>query len=478
MEESAIRKKPGCIILAADQLRHDVLGKGFTPNIDGLIKDSVEFEHAYCASPLCVPARGALFTGTYPGVNGSLINGWYQPEQEYSEVKNGIENLYEIMENLDMECIHSGKQHLFTEGGRLEDRIGSKTRWLTTEKTYREFLNNEKKRAPGGARFRTPVPEMNKEGHTRICTYSNPETGVYTEGEKYYFDEYFTQEALKGLKEYNGEKPLFLSMMYLAPHPPFEIPEPWFSLVKPEDVILPENVGVWYEHQSPLQKYNLTGVVGNSCHMEDWKEAWRVYLGLAALLDNCVGRILNELRRQNLYDNSIIVFTSDHGEMLGSHSLFQKMCMYEESVKIPLSIHLPKGACAGNKVSDYVSHIDILPTICDFYGINTTHEMNGRSLKECMYSNVPMTERPVYIQYDGNASIGNIQRCIIWKEYKLIVDIFKDEVYFELYDLKRDCQETHNLLAKGKKKEMAAEMLGMLKQHMLEMGDCTIPSSC
>lgn len=462
--------KPNCIFIMADQLRYDVLGKGYTPNIDKLMNDSVNFSNAYCASPLCVPARGALFTGTYPGVNGSIINGWFKSEKSYSKVKTGIDNLYELMEQLDMECIHSGKQHLFTEGELLEERENSKTKWLTTERSYKAFLQEHGKRIPGGKRFRTSVPEMSGGNVTRICNYSNPSTGAYEEGARYYYDEYFTEKALESLKDYDGKKPLFLSMMYLAPHPPLDIPEPWYSIIKSEDVHLPENVGVWYEHQSPLQKYNLTGVVGNSYSIEQWKESWRVYMGLVALLDDCIGRILDELKSKGLYNNSIIVFGSDHGEMLGSHCLFQKMCMYEESVKTPLSIHLPESKHSSMVIKDYVSHIDILPTICEFYGIKTNHQMNGVSLKSII-NETHLEERPIYIQYDGNASRGNFQRCIILKGYKLIVDIFKDETYFELYDLEHDCQETTNLLFVDDNIKIAKELCHLLLEHMNEMED-------
>lgn len=475
MKSQNVSKRPNCIFIIADQLRYDILGKGFTPHIDALMEDSVNFSNAYCASPLCVPARGALFTGTYPGVNGSVVNGWLPSEAVYSKVKSGIDNLYEMMESLDMECVHSGKQHLFTEGERLQNRPDTRTSWVTTEQTYREFLKENGKRAPGGPEFRTPVPEMMDGVHTRVCTYSNPHTGIYEEGSEYYYDEYFTVEALKALEKLDSEKPLFLSMMYLAPHPPFEIPEPWYSRIKPEEVRLPDNVCRWYPHQSPLQKYNLTGVIGNSYHEEDWKEAWRVYMGLVALLDDCVGRIIEVLKRKDKYDNSIIVFGSDHGEMLGSHCLFQKMCMYEESAKTPLSIHLPGGERRGNVVEQYVSHIDVMPTICDLYGIETEHEMNGKSLVNLMRGKEE-PERPIFIQYDGNGCRGNFQRCVIWKKHKLIVDIFKDETYYELYDLEHDGMETTNLLFEPANMEkadfgLAVEMEAMLKDHQERMND-------
>ena len=113
--------RPDIVIIMADQLRYDVLGKGYTPNIDTLMNESVCFDRAYCASPLCVPSRGAFFTGLCPDSNGSLINPWEPRDAEYGNVRNGIDNLYELVSE-DWEVIHSGKQHLFTSGVRLEDR--------------------------------------------------------------------------------------------------------------------------------------------------------------------------------------------------------------------------------------------------------------------------------------------------------------------------------------------------------------------
>lgn len=471
------QKRPNCIFLAADQLRYDVLGLGYTPNIDELMRDSVCFSNAYCASPLCVPARGALFTGTWPGVNGSLINGWVASEKPYSKVKSEIDNLYDAMERLDMECIHSGKQHLFTEGTLLEERPRTRTKWLTTEQTYRDFLKQQGKRMPGGPEFRTWIPQMSDGTHTMISSFSNPHTGCYEEGYDYYFDGYFTNEALKALDEYQGERPLFLSMMYLAPHPPLDVPEPWYSRVSPEEVRLPENVGRWYPHQSPLQKYNLTGYIGNPYSMEEWEEAWRTYLGLVSLLDDCVGKIIGKLKEKGLYEDSVILFLSDHGEMLGSHRLFQKMCMYEESAKTPLSIHLPGGQGRGTVREELVSHIDVFPTLCELYGMPVPEKVNGRSLMPLIAGDGSWQERPIYIQYDGNASRGNVQRCVVWKGYKYIIDIFKDERYYELYDLAADRQETENLLFAKELSDrerywkIALELDGLLRGHMEEIQD-------
>lgn len=463
-------KQTHLIMIVADQLRGDVLGKGYTPHIDALAAEAVAFDRAYCASPLCVPARGALFTGLCPNTNGSRINPWWVGDAASGSVHKGIPNLYGLMEASGRECIHSGKQHLFTAEGKLEDDPATRTRWMSTEKTYRQFLQQEGRRFPGGARFRSPVPEMAGGLHTRVCSYSNAETGCYEEGVSYYFDGYFTDRALQGLRERDPDRPLFLSAMYLAPHPPLDVPEPWYSRVKAEDVQLPENVGRWYPYQSPLQMYNLTGVIGGHYTVEQWRESWRVYLGLVGLLDDCVGQLLDELKRQGIYDDCLVVFTSDHGEMLGSHRLFQKMCMYEESVRTPLYIRLPGSAHAGTHIGNTVSHLDVLPTLCEYLDVKAP-VCEGRSLAPLMEGRDGWQDRDVYIQFDGNGALGNFQRCIVRDRYKLIADIFKDEVYFELYDIETDPQETRNLLFGESIPAVAYELLESLLTHMAATHD-------
>lgn len=463
-------KQRHLIVIVADQLRWDVLGRGYTPHLDALAAESVTFRCAYCASPLCVPARGALFTGLCPNSNGSRINPWFAGDAAAGNVRKGIPNLYSLLAEQGWDCMHSGKQHLFTEGGKLEEDPDTAIRWLSTEQTYKAYLARAGKRAPGGPRFRTPVPEMASGLHTRVCSYSNAETGCYPEGTNCYFDGYFTDCAIQGLRERDTSRPLFLSMMFLAPHPPLEIPEPWYSRVSQAEVALPDNVGSWYPYQSPLQLYNLPGVVGSRYTRAQWRETWRVYLGLVGLLDDCVGRLIAELKRQHLYEDSLILFTSDHGEMLGSHRLFQKMCMYEEAARVPLFLRLPGDACGGRRVEQTVSHIDVLPTLCHYLGIPAP-PCEGVSLAPLVENRTPGTRRDVFLQFDGNGALGNFQRCIVRENWKLIVDIFKDEVYFELYNTGADPQETTNLLFEEENLSRAEALLQALRVHMAKTGD-------
>ena len=132
-----------------------------------------------------------------------------------------IDSLYALME--EEWKAFSGKRHLYTEGGKLEDRIDSKTRFYSTEQTYKTFLAETGVSAPGGARFRTRVPELVSGEFTKVSMYSNAESGRYEGGEFFYFDHYFMRKALEGLAERTGDKPLLLNT-FVAPHPPLKFP--------------------------------------------------------------------------------------------------------------------------------------------------------------------------------------------------------------------------------------------------------------
>ena len=459
--------QPHVIVIMADQLRFDALGGPHTPHLNQLARESVTFERAYCASPLCVPARGAFFTGRYPNSTGCLINPWEPADAEHGRVKAGIANLFGLLEN-EWDSWNVGKQHFLTEE-QIHLRAESKTRWQAGMQDYKRFLKEHGKRMPGGPSFKGLTPELAGGRVTRAKYYSIPTTGRYEEGFDFFFDGYFAQAAVEAIRSRDRAKPMLLNAMFLAPHPPFDVPEPWFSAVR--EAALPDNVGEWYPGQSPLQLYNMTGALGARYTRAEWAEIWKVYLGLTALLDHCVGMIIGELKRQGMYDDALIVFTSDHGEMLGSHRLWQKTCMYEEAVRTPLFFKLPAADGISPAVRDVpVSAVDVLPTLCDRLGIPVPEGAAGRSLLPVIRNGGTLGPRPVFIQSDGNGARGHFQRCVLDGHYKLIVDLFKDETYFELY-ASGDEGEKNNLAFDPAHAETVRGMLRTLQEHMAATHD-------
>lgn len=455
------------IIIMADQLRWDVPAE-LTPHINALKKDGVNFTRAYCAVPLCAPSRASFFTGLYANRTGSLINPWEEEDEKFGNTRAGIPSLYSMLEK-DWDSYHVGKQHFFTEEKADRDPK-SKTKWIT-QQTYSDWIKDNKKTKPGGKQFKDNAPELISGEHTRLRSYSTPVFDVYKDGIDYFLDHYIASESIAAIKNRDRKKPLLLNAMFLAPHPPFSIPEPYYSMISPGDFTLPENVGQWYFGQSPLQMYSLTGFIGSRYSRQQWAEIWAKYLGLVKLLDDEVGRVINALKEEGLYDKSIIVFTADHGEMLGSHSLWQKMCMYEESAKVPLVVKLPKSFQTSVKASNaLVSLVDVLPTLLEYNKLPLPQKLDGRSLMPLIEGKAS-GRNSIFIQYDGNGSLASPQRCVVKNNYKLIVDMFKDEAFIELYDVIKDPQEKVNLAFDKNFAATADDLIAELSAYMQSTGD-------
>ena len=462
------------IIIMADQLRPDVLGK-LTPNINSLKQDGVSFSRAYCAAPLCAPSRSSFFTGMYPNRTGSMINPWEKEDEIFGTTRAGIPNLYRMLED-KWDSRHVGKQHFFT-AEKIDKDPKSKTTW-TTQADYSAWMKQQRRSKPGGKKFKDTAPEIVSGSYTRLRSYSTPRVALYKEGKDVFLDHYLASESVAAIKNRDKSKPLLLNAMFLAPHPPFDIPDPYFSMLTPKDFLLPENVGQWYPGQSPLQMYNLTGFIGTRYNREQWGEIWAKYLGLVKLLDDEVGRVIAALKEEGLYDKAVIVFTADHGEMLGSHSLWQKMCMYDESAKVPLIIKFPQSVAPVVKESStLVSLVDVFPTLLDVVGLSGAANMDGKSLLP-LVKGKSLGREAVFVQYDGNGSLGSAQRCVLKGDYKLIVDMFKDETFLELYDMKKDPQEKNNLIFERSHEKVSDELISELIGYMTRTEDrLTLPKN-
>lgn len=457
-------EKPAAIpvvIIMADQLRHDALGK-FTPNINQLMADGVSFDRTYCASPLCAPSRAAFFTGRYPNDNGGLINGWNETDAHYRDVRAGTPNLYEIMSRY-WRGFQAGKQHFFMRSP-IEKDSSVKMTWVTQE-NYNAWMRSQGVKKPGGRQFTALVPELVSGSVTHARRYTIPVYAPYLPGLSYFPDNYFGDKSVEAIRT-PSDKPLLLITTFMSPHPPFNIPEPYYSLVHDSDLRVPPDVGTWYPDQSPLQLYQLTGFIGSRYSRADWIGIWNKYFGLVKLLDDQVGKIISQLKAAGLYDQALVIFTADHGEMLGSHRLWMKNCMYEASARVPLIMKFPKGFHpAIRKTDQLVSLIDVWPTLMDYLRIPDADSTDGLSLMPLLRGE-SLTRKEIFMQYDGNSAYGGNQRSVVDGDFKLIIDTFGPQRYLELYNLKSDPLESKNLALDPAYEKTTRRLIHQIRNYM------------
>ncbi|MGI9393696.1 MAG: sulfatase family protein, partial [Boseongicola sp.] len=253
---------------------------------------------------------------------------------------------------------------------------------------------------------------------------------------------YITEFAIDMIRTRNPDRPFFQVCSYNGPHPPFMIPEPYFSMYEPEDVPVPANFGAQDgEHPAHTQSYYRDLFDDHGANFDAWRASYAVYWGFVSMIDDFVGQTLHVLEDEKLTDDTIVVFTSDHGENLGSHGLWQKMVPFEESIRVPLILRVP-GKTSGERSHTPASLVDVAPTLSTLCGLPPQTSWPGRSLWDADWDD---GGRPAQIAM--HRPIGEWMKVTDWRMIK--ADGFKyvwhKGMADELFDLESDPGETTNL---------------------------------
>lgn len=462
-------KQPHIILLIADQLRRSVLGCyggpfGATPNLDALAGSSVRFDSHATNSPLCVPARNALATGAWPHTNGAMVNAWVPEEEPWGTCK-GVESYYERLAGAGYDVQHVGIDHMRADPP-LPDRHERITFDLT-RKQHQEYLRSLGLDEPAWPQCKTPTLEYAL-GKPYVTTYTNPNTGQWPHEAEHFFDLWLADRIVERIETADPSQPLALMGMFWSPHCPLVAPEPYYSMFDPDALELPDNVGRWTQGHSPMHLTTLTGHVGASLTIEQWRKSWAVYLGLVRMLDEAVGRVLDALKRRGFWDDALVVFTSDHGEMLGSHRMFQKMCMYEDSIRVPMLVKAPGPDMPGDERIQLSQHLDLAATFCDYAGIEPPARNQGQSIRPIVENPAAPDRDAIFCEFNGNSGRSFQQRCVITPTHKFIYNHGWDE---ELYDLAADPGEATNLCQADPPPPQADVLRTRLADWMRETND-------
>lgn len=462
------------LLITADQLRADCLSAAGhplvrTPHIDQLAADGAMFTQHYGQCPPCGPSRTSLLTGMYQMnhrsvQNGVPLDGAFTNLAETVRTRGYVPWLIGYTDTtMDPRRFHPKDPRI----GRYEELLPGIMQYApgseegTGDTDWRSHL-----RDAGYACWQSPyVP---KSGFELESAERGPSYAPAQYKAEHSDTAYTADRALRFLRHNQGTD-WFLHVSFLRPHPPFIAPDPWHAMYDLEDVpdfqALPsledeKNMHPLMIHRLARQQTNpkLPQDDGHPNTKLAWRQARATYYGLVSELDHHVGRIIQALKDQGEYEHTLIIFTSDHGEMLGDHWCWGKETPFDQSVHVPLVIRAPgaQSAARGKEHNLFTEHVDLMPTILDYAGASIPLQCDGRSLRVLIEGETPHKWRDdVRWEYDFRA-VGD---TALEKAFDLSIDELglaalrtKTHKYVHFsgflplfFDLRQDPHELHNL---------------------------------
>ncbi len=475
-------RRPNLLFMFTDQQRSDTLGCYGnrviqTPNLDALAEQSFVFENAYVSQPVCTPSRATIMTGLYPHTHGAVENN--------VPLDSNVKTIAEMVSSRYVRAYH-GKWHL---GDEIVPRHGF-TQRVSMEDTYRPHYRNRDYLAHFSDYHHYLVeqgyePEHESEG-ARVFGRATT-TGLPEEHTKASF---LGREAARFIRNSSGQ-PFMLYVNFLEPHNPYDGPlndmydrgdletGPAF-VQKP-----PANASVL--HRATADYYSRTVKEGHDLSDEaSWREIKARYWGNVTLVDRAVGTILEALDSGRQADNTIVVFTSEHGDMMGDHAILEKTVMYEEAMKVPLLVRVPWLA-GGRRIPGRVGLVDLVPTLLELMGEPVPEVVQGESRVDVLQGEASLGDNDVFVEWNGNdhiaqppfetdipteeveRAIGAPRRTVISGEgWKLNLS---PQDRSELYDLTSDPFEQVNLYDDSGQRSRVRDLAGRIAEWQRRTGD-------
>lgn len=374
-------KPPNIVYIICDQMRGDAMGcvghpNVRTPNLDRMAAQGTLFERCFVNNPVCLPSRQSVFTGRYPHEHGALSN-------QGQTIRDWSGTLVDLFQ-----------------------RGGYRTGWVGKNHTYNKPLMGNLDFA--SIRDREPFRAYNG------MVPPHWHTDVYWDEEQCY-PEVNTNEALRFLDSaQHSEDPFFLHVSYFDPHPPYMAPAEYSQRYVGSEMQLPATGKTAAEALSGRLDEFKDGFGMHEVQTADLTETMRYYYAQIEWgVDKQVGRILRGLEERGLADNTVVVFTSDHGDFMGSYGMVRKgMFLYDALLHVPMIWYAPGRVPAGKRTQAAAQHIDLFPTFADFAGLSTSGlDLPGRSLKPLIEGADDDPQRPIFTSA-GYDELTDIQRNI------------------------------------------------------------------
>lgn len=419
-------KRPNILLITTDQQRYDTIaamGYDFmvTPNLDRLAAEGCCYPNAYSNNPVCMAARHNIITGLTARHHGFDDNYF---EESPKVIPHNLPTFPQLLSDAGYDTIAVGKMHF-----QPCRRHNGFTKMELMEEIPRNLEDDEYAMYLRDNGF----GDIQSIHGVRHLLYMLPQRSLI--GEEHHGSSWVAKRSIHHLKENAGKRPFFLWSSFIAPHPPFDVPGEWADLYKGKTL-------------PPLKasKTPVSGLAeGKKCIADYPNEAYlrrarELYYASISFVDYNIGKILRELKDIGEYDNTLILFTSDHGEMLGDHGTFQKMLAYDGSARIPFIARYPEKLRAGSTDRRFVDLNDLLPTFLDVAGVAYPNPdiLPGESI----FRMDGKKDRSVQYVENGHGGRRWVSLRDRWYKYNYYYGGGREE----LFHMETDPDETTNLL--------------------------------
>ncbi len=463
--------RPNILLLFTDQHRLSAVscyGKTpcQTPTIDQLAVDGVRFETTYTVCPVCSPARSTMMTGHYPHTTG-VVSNVHNMGCSVHELEDRPQLLSRRLEAAGYALGYSGKWHLGTNNTTSFGQSNTPSLPRDCGFEGQNFPGH------GGGGFGYPEYQeyLKANGWEHKVVEGDDQVSRWLDGPVESTVPYFLAEnTISLMDEFKDEgKPFFIWHNNWGPHGPYLSPKEYVDQFR--DVEIPEWPNYhWPSRTTPGAHFNKIHPKHESMCWDDWARQIRCYYAFTKLIDDQFARILQHLEDTGLADNTVVIFTADHGETLGSHGgLTDKgYHHFEETHRIPLIIRFPDGRQAGMTIESFASLADVYPTILELAGADADETAHGKSLLQLVDGDTDGWREHVVTEFNGVNSIPLTQRTLRWQNYKYGYNCFGED---ELYDLELDPHETTNRLHISGYDKIGKEMRRRLLEWMQATDD-------
>lgn len=453
-------KSPNVVVFLVDQQRADMAGcygNNFcrTPWLDRLARRGVQFTGAYCGFPQCSPARASLMTGLYPNRTGIGIQSDYRMlgDRTLERLDKSLPSIGTIFKSAGYETGYFGKWHLSPQ--EPPDDIAD-----YGFETFSPLPEFRSKRYP----FKHAAERHGLGPIAGLCETNAMWRGDLARAAITFIDRCCKQDA-----------PFLLFYSDYRPHPPYFVPKEEF------EKFAPTRVELWPNLHDDLKTKPLTHrllrrrIMGHRQPSDTyWKSVIQHYSAMVSATDHQMGLVYGALERNNVLQDTIVLFISDHGDTCGAHGFLSKgVVAYQELIRIPMVISWPGHFAAGHSCEEPVSLVDILPTLVQATGLGSeSRPVDGRCLVPLLTGQKPPDWRKyLLIMHHGNMYGLCTMRAVVGKRFKLVHYAYDTG---ELYDLREDPWEMNNLIDSPGSSQVVQGMSEQLGHLMKEAGDTRV----